>query len=115
LIKDKSNYFPSPSVFVYTLPNILIGEICIKHQVKGENAFFVSEEFDSEQINNYVTSLFNQGKINACICGWVELLREKYYSLLFMVERFDGKTPSTDPAKSTDLFNTDNLNKIFNK
>ena len=115
LIRDKSNYFPSPSVFVYTLPNILIGEICIKHQIKGENAFFVSEEFDPEQINTYVTHLFDQGKIKACICGWVELLREKYYSLLFMVERVDGKTPSTEPAKSTDLFNTDALNKIFNK
>ena len=25
-IDDKSNYFPSPAVFVYTLPNITIGE-----------------------------------------------------------------------------------------
>jgi hypothetical protein len=115
LIKDKSNYFPSPSVFVYTLPNILIGEICIKHQIKGENAFFVSEKFDPEQIINYVTHLFNQGKINACICGWVELLREMHCALLFVVERVDGQTPSIDAAKSTDLFNTDNLNKIFNK
>ncbi len=33
----------SPAVFVYTLPNIMIGEICIRHQFKGENAFFVFE------------------------------------------------------------------------
>ena len=31
---------PSPSLFVYTLPNIVIGEICIRHNFKGENAFF---------------------------------------------------------------------------
>ena len=35
-IEDKANYFPSPSVFVYTLPNILVGEICIRHKINGE-------------------------------------------------------------------------------
>jgi len=115
LIRDKSNYFPSPSVFVYTLPNILIGEICIKHKIKGENAFFVSEEFDAEQINQYVTHLFNQGKIQACICGWVELMREKYHSLLLLVEKVDGTTPDSDAGKGTELFNTENIYKFFNK
>ncbi len=42
-IDDKGNYFPSPAVFVYTLPNICVGEISIKHQLKSENAFFVFE------------------------------------------------------------------------
>jgi hypothetical protein len=115
LIRDKSNYFPSPSVFVYTLPNILIGEICIKHKITGENAFFVSEEFDPEQINKYVTRLFHKDKIKACICGWVELLKEEYHSLLFLVERTDDTTPASDVANGFDLFNTDNLNKFFNK
>ena len=30
----------SPALFVYTLPNIVIGEISIRHHFKGENAFF---------------------------------------------------------------------------
>ena len=30
----------SPALFVYTLPNIVIGEISIRHNFKGENAFF---------------------------------------------------------------------------
>src|SRR5512138_3805161 len=38
-ISERSNYFPSPSVFVYTLPNIMNGEICIRHKFKGENIF----------------------------------------------------------------------------
>jgi len=115
LIKDKSNYFPSPSVFVYTLPNILIGEICIRHQIKGENAFFVSEEFDPEQLINYVTHLFEQGKMQACICGWVELLRDKDHSILFIVERMDDPMPASDVGISIDIFNTDNIYKFFNK
>ncbi len=115
LIRDKSNYFPSPSVFVYTLPNILIGEICIKHQIKGENAFFVSEEFDPEQIGIYVTHLFNQGKINACICGWVELLKEKYNSLLFIVERMENSTADRDSDEADKLFNAGNIYKLYKK
>jgi hypothetical protein len=115
LIKDKSNYFPSPSVFVYTLPNILIGEICIKHQIKGENAFFVSEEFDPEQISTYVTHLFDQARIKACICGWVELIREKYYSLLFLVERIESPSGISVSGSGTDIFNTDNMENIFIK
>src|ERR1700741_5650650 len=45
-ISDKSNYFPSPAIFVYTLPNIVIGEMAIKYKITGENAFFVSEKRD---------------------------------------------------------------------
>ena len=31
-MKNPSNYYPSPSLFVYTLPNILMGEISIRHK-----------------------------------------------------------------------------------
>jgi hypothetical protein len=40
-IRDRANYFPSPSVFVYTLPNIMNGEICIRHKFRGENTFLL--------------------------------------------------------------------------
>ena len=45
-ILDRNNYFPSPAVFVYTLPNIVIGEISIRHKITGEGTFFVQEKFD---------------------------------------------------------------------
>jgi len=44
-VDDYDNFFPSPSVFVYTLPNIMIGEISIRHKFKGENTFFIVENF----------------------------------------------------------------------
>ena len=34
------NYFPSPSLFVYTLPNIVTGEIAIRHHLHGETSFY---------------------------------------------------------------------------
>ena len=36
----------SPAVFVYTLPNIVIGEISIKYKWKSEGVFFIDEEID---------------------------------------------------------------------
>ena len=45
---------PSPSVFVYTLPNIMIGEICIRNHFKGESFFFISENPDPVFFEQYV-------------------------------------------------------------
>ena len=86
-IKDKSNYFPSPSVFVYTLPNILIGEICIRHKIKGENAFLVSDQFDPGKVIESVKLLLDKDHAHACLCGWVEVLGDRFESVLFLVEK----------------------------
>lgn len=71
-IDDRNNYFPAPAVFVYTLPNIVIGEICIRHKIKGENTVFISETFDKEFIFEYTEILFNTGKAKVCITGRID-------------------------------------------
>ena len=65
----------SPALFVYTLPNIVIGEISIRHNMKGENAFFVFKQFNANFIEEYVKGLFNHHLLKACICGWVDFLK----------------------------------------
>ena len=47
-ISDSENSYASPAVFVYTLPNICLGEISIRHGLFSENAFFVFDEFTPE-------------------------------------------------------------------
>lgn len=84
-IDDKSNYFPSPAVFVYTLPNITIGELAIKHKITGENAFFVSEQLDAELLVNYTESLIKCGS-EAAIIGWVEVDGANFEAFIFLVE-----------------------------
>ncbi len=71
-INDRSNYFPSPAIFVYTLPNIMIGEICIRHKIKGENNVFISKTFNKDFILNYSKILFETGKTKACIAGRID-------------------------------------------
>ena len=64
---------PSPSSFVYTLPNILIGEICIRYGINGEGSFFIQDHFNKEFIFDYVVSLFKMQKTTVSIAGWVDI------------------------------------------
>jgi hypothetical protein len=95
----------SPALFVYTLPNIMIGEICIRHNFKGENAFFIFEAFNAGFIQQYVNNLFNNNILQACICGWVELLEDQYKAVLFLVEK--------EKDSQSTLFSIENINKIY--
>lgn len=95
----------SPAVFVYTLPNIVMGEICIRHNFKGENAFFIAERFDANFFEQYVQLLFNNNNLQACVCGWVELLDDQYKTVLFLTEK--------EAAGDAALFTKENINKIY--
>lgn len=82
-INNINNYYPSPSIFVYTLPNIMIGEISIKHKFRGENAFYIFEHFNTEFVSEYINSLFNTGKIKACLGGWVDQSANDYEAFVY--------------------------------
>ncbi|MEO8535418.1 MAG: 3-oxoacyl-ACP synthase [Flavobacterium sp.] len=81
-ISDKENYFPSPAVFVYTLPNICLGEISIRHQLKSENSFFIFDAFNPEFMLNYSNILLNSNKAETVLCGWVEFFNDNYKAFL---------------------------------
>lgn len=93
-IQDRSAYFPSPSVFVYTLPNIVIGEICIRHKFFGENTFFIAEIFSGQRLYDYVSQLFRDEVIRCCLTGWLELNDNLCDAVLYLVE----KIPVDDPG-----------------
>ncbi|MES1220263.1 MAG: hypothetical protein ABUT20_32475 [Bacteroidota bacterium] len=96
---------PSPALFVYTLPNIVVGEICIRNNFKGENAFFVQENFDAAFIHFYVSNLMDKHKIATSVCGWVDILGEEYKAVLYLVqkEKKDKAVP----------FTIDTINNIY--
>lgn len=93
-IQDKANYFPSPAIFVYTLPNIILGEMSIKYGLKSEQVFFVSEEFDAVLMVNYAKQLLNANKTNQVICGWIDLHNDSYRVFLCLLSQ-KGKIPLT--------------------
>jgi len=86
-ISDAENYFPSPAVFVYTLPNICLGEISIRHQLKSENSFFIFDIFNPAFMMNYANVLLDLNKAEKVLCGWVEYYDEEYKAFLYLVGR----------------------------
>jgi hypothetical protein len=111
-ISDRANYFPSPSVFVYTLPNIMTGEIAIRHKIKGENGVFISEKPDAEMIFTLVDELFARKRVSCCIAGWVEAYREKLTSCLLLVENEENVKSFTEPQEII-IFDPSNIERIF--
>jgi len=102
---DTTKNMASPALFVYTLPNIVIGEISIRHGFKGENAFFIADDFDAVFIEQYVNNLFNNNIFECCICGWTEVLNGNYNATLFLIEK--------DKSGNSVNFTAENLNKIY--
>src|SRR6218665_794597 len=84
-ITDKENYFPSPAVFVYTLPNICLGEISIRHQLKSENSFFIFDAFNPAFMADYANILIQTQKADKVLCGWTEFFGEEYKAFLYLV------------------------------
>jgi hypothetical protein len=111
-IRDRNNYFPKPSIFVYTIPNIMVAEIAIRHKVKGENAVFIFEKFHPGFIDHYVSQLLRSQQVSCCLSGWVECYRDHYQSFLFIIEQED-KIKRYKRPQEYDIFNSLNMEKLF--
>lgn len=81
------NTYPSPAVFVYTLPNICLGEISIRHQLYSENAFFVSDSFNADTLFHYANALLDDKNSEKILCGWVDMDEGKYHAFLYVVAK----------------------------
>ena len=62
----------NPALFVYTLPNIMIGELSIRNQLMGEQFMWVINGFNADYVAKYVNLMFHKEKVNVCIVGWVD-------------------------------------------
>lgn len=109
--REGDGTMPSPALFVYTLPNVMIGELCIRHGWTGECACFVSRTYDADFLCSYVGDLLDRGAVRACVTGWVDVLGEAYESALCLVERGDrhNGTAGTpfDPATVLSVYHKD--------
>lgn len=103
-ISDSENFYPSPAVFVYTLPNICLGEISIKHQLKSENSFFIFADYNPEFMEKYSNVLLGTQKADKVLCGWVEYYNEEYKAFLYLVDK-QGKLEH----------NQEQLKKLYNQ
>lgn len=71
-IAKPGEFYPSPSVFLGTLPNIATGEIAIRHGYTGETSLYITDFRDETLMRKVVSSSFSQGGFRSLICGFVD-------------------------------------------
>lgn len=106
-ISDEDNYYPSPSLFVYTLPNIVTGEIAIRNKYNGETAFYITEDFSSETIAGICASALQDHQTNEIISGWVEYSDDQdFKALVFLAEREELEDKSSIVKQLNHIYTT---------
>ncbi|TVR37220.1 MAG: hypothetical protein EA392_13230 [Cryomorphaceae bacterium] len=105
LITDTLNPLPSPAVFVYTLPNIMLGEIAIRYRLSGENLCVVTDAANPDEILMHAKLMMESG-MNELIVGWVDLIDQQARAWMMHVKKQHGETNisqlSTQLIKDTD-------------
>lgn len=81
----EGNYYPSPALFVYTLPNIVTGEIAIRHHIQGETSFYILNS--PEELKPIVASTLT-AKHSTALVGWCECSKQdNFYAKMQLIWR----------------------------
>lgn len=77
-ILTKGDTNVSPAIFVYTLPNIVMGESAIRFKFKGENTFFVTTPQRRGEIMEELMLLAGDSSLKVAIVGWCDVFEGRY-------------------------------------
>lgn len=95
-ICNATNYFPSPAMFVYTLPNIITGEIAIHNKYFGETSFYVLNHFSTDTIVKICMSAFKDDATKSILGGWLDYADDQhFYSIMFLYDQKEKEDPQT--------------------
>ena len=78
-IDDPENFFPSPSVFVYTLPNIVTGEIAIRNHYYGETSFYILPERSESQMESILRASCLDPTTRSILTGWLDYEDDEHF------------------------------------
>ncbi|MBR4842512.1 MAG: hypothetical protein IK006_05420 [Bacteroidaceae bacterium] len=93
-IQDKDNYYPSPALFVYTLPNIVTGEIAIRNHYRGETSFYVLDSYDAQTMAFHIHCSFQDSVTESVLAGWVDSTANDDFKCFFtLVNRVEAQDP----------------------
>ena len=95
-IQDPENFFPSPAAFVYTLSNIVTGEIAIRNKYYGETSFLVLPDHDPEIMAQQLQLAFLDTTTQSILGGWLDCADEDHFEaevfLMYKTESSISKT-----------------------
>lgn len=70
-IRLAEDYYPSPSAFIYTLPNIVTGEIAIRNRYHGETTYLLQET--PSNILQLLTQALRAPGTRSVLGGWMDV------------------------------------------
>ena len=98
-LADDKNYaasmedFPSPALFVYTLPNTVTGEIAIRNKYAGETSAFVLEKYDPEQILDQIIMAFQDRSVRSVLAAWIDCPSDEEWNAIGWLVDFQDLLP----------------------
>ena len=98
-INDKDNYFPSPSIFVYTLPNIVTGEIAIRNHFHGETSFFILPDKDKKMMEEILQASCRDAQSKSFLTGWIDYEDERHFEAELKICRIQSSLIANQEVK----------------
>jgi 3-oxoacyl-[acyl-carrier-protein] synthase-1 len=78
-IDTSQGYYPSPALFLYTLPNMVCGEIAIRHAYKAETDFYIVEHKELATMQRLIQAAFLDSSLQSMVAGWVDYQDENNF------------------------------------
>lgn len=84
-LRQPDGFFPSPSLFVYTLPNIVAGEIAIRNSLHGEASMYLLPRYDEAALRQLAIEAMSDGETRSVILGWLDYQDDEHYEAIFQL------------------------------
>ena len=82
----------SPSTFLYTLPNIMLGEIAIRHHIQGETSLYILDQRNEELMKQVVEATLSFSEARCILTGWIECPDEQHIEVDLKLLKAEGPT-----------------------
>ena len=73
---NPDEFFPSPAVFINTLPNVVLGEIAVKNNIKGETTLVLLPGRDDKTVQQIMEASLSATRPAVVLYGWVDCSAE---------------------------------------
>lgn len=90
-IDGDEGFYPSPSVFVYTLPNLSVGEIAMRNHYHGETSFYILPERDDTLMAQVQRASLLDPATRSMITGWIDYLDDEHFVADLTIMNRDGQ------------------------
>ncbi len=78
MMADEDGY-SSPALFVYTLPNIVTGEVAMYRHWHGETSFYILPEKNEKMMDDVLRTALRDNAVSAIVGGWIDYTDERRF------------------------------------